>query len=58
MLATAWFTDEDLFNILVVKLSDGVRLEIVIADNQDNEKLDLDFLVSKGAAQIFTVSLY
>ncbi|HVI46208.1 MAG TPA: phospholipase D-like domain-containing protein [Chitinophaga sp.] len=50
LLATGWFTDEDLFNILSGKLEKGVAIEIVIADNQDNEKLDFNRLVAKGAS--------
>lgn len=50
LLATAWFTDEELFEILLKKLSEGVHLEIIIADNQENEKLDFHRLASKGAA--------
>jgi len=49
LIATAWFTDEDLFNILVTKLSEGIHLEIIVADNQENEKLDFSLLSSKGA---------
>ncbi|NVM66600.1 hypothetical protein FHW88_004918 [Mucilaginibacter sp. SG538B] len=49
LIATAWFTDEDLFNILVAKLSEGIHLEIIVADNQENEKLDFSLLSSKGA---------
>lgn len=50
LIATAWFTDEDLYNILSAKLDEGLHIEIIIADNQENEKLDFDHLVSKGAA--------
>lgn len=50
LIATAWFTDEDLFNILSVKLDEGLHIEIIIADNQENEKLNFDQLASKGAA--------
>lgn len=49
ILATGWFTDEDLFNILSDKLEQHVTVEIIIADNQDNEKLDFSRLVAKGA---------
>jgi hypothetical protein len=49
LIATAWFTDEELFNILLKKLSEGVHIEIIVADNQDNEKLDFSLLVAKGA---------
>lgn len=50
ILATGWFTDEDLFNILSDKLEQHVSIEIIIADNQDNEKLDFEQLVAKGAS--------
>jgi hypothetical protein len=49
LIATAWFTDEDLFNILERKLAEGVRIEIIVADNIDNEKLDFNILAAKGA---------
>ena len=50
LIATAWFTDEDLFNTLSVKLDEGVHIEIIIADNQENEKLEFERLTAKGAA--------
>lgn len=49
LIATAWFTDEDLFNTLSIKLEEGVHVEIIIADNQENEKLAFEKLVAKGA---------
>jgi hypothetical protein len=50
LIATAWFTDDELYQIVAAKLKEGVRVEIVIADNQENEKLDFDSLIAKGAA--------
>jgi len=50
LIATGWFTDEDLFDIVLRKLTEGVHVEIIIADNQENEKLDFNLLVSKGAS--------
>lgn len=49
IVATAWFTDDHLFSILYDKLDKGVAIEIIIADNQDNEKLDFNKLVARGA---------
>jgi F0F1-type ATP synthase membrane subunit b/b' len=49
LIASAWFTDEELFDVLLGKLQKGVNIEVIIAENQDNEKLDFDLLVSKGA---------
>jgi hypothetical protein len=50
LIATAWFTDEELYQIVADKLAEGVHVEIIIADNQENEKLDFDALADKGAA--------
>lgn len=50
LIATAWFTDESLFDILSTKLDLGVAVEIIIADNQDNERLDFDRIVAQGGA--------
>lgn len=50
LIATAWFTDEDLYNILAAKVKEGVRVEIIMADNQENEKLNFASLTTAGAA--------
>ncbi len=49
LIAAAWFTDDELFDILLSRLSDGVNVELIIADNQENEKLDFSLLTVKGA---------
>jgi hypothetical protein len=49
LIATAWFTDDDLFNILLSKLKEGVLVEVVVADNQENERLDFNQLEARGA---------
>jgi hypothetical protein len=50
LIATAWFTDDELYQIVAAKLKEGVHVEVIIADNQENEKLDFDSLVARGAA--------
>ncbi|MES2111880.1 MAG: phospholipase D-like domain-containing protein [Bacteroidota bacterium] len=50
LIVTAWFTDDDLFDILLSKLAEGVHVEVIVADNQENERLDFGLLTSKGAA--------
>lgn len=52
LIVAAWFTDEELFDILLLKLSEGINVELIIADNQENEKLDFSLLISKGATVI------
>jgi phosphatidylserine/phosphatidylglycerophosphate/cardiolipin synthase-like enzyme len=50
LIATAWFTDDDLFNILLDRLAAGIHIEVIIADNQENEKLNFNLLQAKGAS--------
>lgn len=50
LIATAWFTDEELFDLIKIKASDNVNIQLIIADNQENLKLDFDELVSLGVS--------
>ena len=50
LIASAWFTDNELYEILVNRLQDGLKVELIVAANQENEKLDFSRLVSKGAS--------
>jgi uncharacterized membrane protein (DUF106 family) len=50
MVAAAWFTDMDLYNILLSKARNGVRVEVIIAENENNNKLDFDQLINAGAS--------
>lgn len=49
LVAASWFTDDELFDILLEKLSEGVKVELIIADNQENERLDFALLSARGA---------
>lgn len=49
LIATAWFTDPELFTTLLEKADENINIELIIADNQENEKLDFSLLRSKGA---------
>jgi hypothetical protein len=49
LVAASWFTDDDLFDILLSKLEEGIKIELIIADNQENEKLNFSLLSAKGA---------
>lgn len=48
LVAAAWFTDPDLLDTLVLKAKDGIKVEVIIADNVDNEKLDFTELLLNG----------
>jgi uncharacterized membrane protein (DUF106 family) len=49
LVATAWFTDDVLFNALLTKVRSGVQVDLIIADNEENQKLDFDSLSRAGA---------
>lgn len=47
--AIAWFTDPELFNGLRQALRRGVKVSLIVADNEDNERLPFNELASEGA---------
>ncbi len=47
-VASAWFTDPEIFQALVLKQENGVSVSVIIADNESNEKLDFTPLISAG----------
>lgn len=49
-VATAWFTDEELLNILVQKAEKGVNVEVVIANKEENSKLSFNKLKNEGGS--------
>jgi hypothetical protein len=51
-VVTAWFTDTDLFNMLIEKAKANVTINVVIADNAENERLNINELTSVGASVI------
>ncbi|NPA08173.1 MAG: hypothetical protein GXO46_04215, partial [Chlorobi bacterium] len=48
LIAMAWFTNQDLFEIIKEKLLQNVKVLLILSDQPDNEKLDFDILVSQG----------
>lgn len=50
LIATAWFTDDELFDIIKHKATQRINIQLIIADNQENLKLDFDELVSLGVS--------
>lgn len=49
LVAVAWFTDDELFQVLLGKIRDGVVVKVIIADQQDNDKLDFELINRLGA---------
>ncbi len=49
LVAMAWFTDDELYQVLKDKLSQNVKVSIIISDQVDNEKLDFPALQACGA---------
>lgn len=50
LIASAWFTDDDLFDIVKRKAAQNVNIQLIIADNQENQKLNFEELVTMGAS--------
>lgn len=50
LIATAWFTDEELFNIIKNKAGQRVNIKLIIADNQENRKLPFEELAALGTS--------
>lgn len=48
LIAMAWFTNQDLYNIISDKLKENVAVSLILSDQPDNEKLDFDILVNLG----------
>ncbi|MGJ8743825.1 phospholipase D-like domain-containing protein [Polaribacter sp.] len=47
-VVTAWFTDQTLLDLLVLKLKEKIEVSIVIGDNKENLKLDFSEFESLG----------
>ena len=48
IVVSAWFTDQELLDILLTKQKEGIKVSVVIGDNKDNEKLNFKELISSG----------
>ncbi|MBD1429457.1 phospholipase D-like domain-containing protein [Sphingobacterium litopenaei] len=55
LVAMAWFTDDDLFKILLNKADQGLEISIIIAEHADNEKLDFDLLNTKPNGEVIKI---
>ncbi len=49
LIAAAWFTDGELFEVVRQKIEQNVKVEIVLSDNTDNARLPFDELNDSGA---------
>ena len=48
LIASSWFTDPVLFDIILERLRANVKVNIIIAENIDNEKLPFDKINDLG----------
>jgi len=48
LVVSAWFTDQDLLDILIEKAKQGLNIKVIVAENKDNEKLDFTALTKVG----------
>ncbi len=53
-VAVAWFTDKDLYRILLQKANNGVEIIVFLTDDHINTSLDFGALVKAGAKVYFT----
>lgn len=44
LIAVAWITDREIYNLLLDKLKEGVRVELLVNSDKTNEDLDLDVI--------------
>src|SRR5690606_35623210 len=52
LIASAWFTDPELLKIIEEKASAGIVIKLIIADNQENRKLNFSKIEHLGASLI------
>lgn len=55
LVAMAWFTDYNLLDILLKKAVSGVNISVIVADNEENNKLDFESIDSLHNAEVFKV---
>lgn len=52
LVAVAWFTDDELFQVLLDKVKNKVAVNVIIADQPDNDKLDFDLINRLGGDMV------
>ena len=55
-LAVAWFTDEKLFNIICEKAKEGIKVELLIANQEINHESSIEFKnLTENGGQIYWI---
>ena len=52
-VAVAWFTDLELIELLSLKAQEGITIEMIIAENDVNQKIDYTPLTQAGVNILF-----
>lgn len=52
LIAMAWFTNQEIFDILSDKLNENIKISILLSEQPDNNKLEFDSLINRGAQLI------
>src|SRR5690606_38041582 len=55
LVAMAWFTDDELLEILIEKANSGVQVCVIIAEHADNIKLDFSPLESAASSEVIRI---
>lgn len=55
LVAMAWFTDDELLELLIHKADQGIKVSVIVAEHADNEKLDFDALDQKTEGDVIRI---
>lgn len=51
----AWFTNDELFDILLDRANHGVQVSVILPEHADNEKLDFEILDRSPNAEVIKI---
>jgi hypothetical protein len=55
LVAMAWFTNDELFEILLDRANQGVQVSVILPEHADNEKLDFEILNRSPNAEVIKI---
>jgi len=55
LVAMAWFTNDELFDILLDRANHGVQVSVILPEHADNEKLDFEILDRSPNAEVIKI---
>jgi phosphatidylserine/phosphatidylglycerophosphate/cardiolipin synthase-like enzyme len=56
VVAVAWFTNKRLFDVLCAKAADGVKVKLIISDNEINRNSNIDYSdIQIGRSKLYLI---